>query len=171
MIRQARPSDAAELTELSFRSKGYWGYPEHYFEIWKDELTISADDIAGKSIFVHEDHAAPVITGYYSLVFLKEDQVFSGGVLAHGWWLEHMFVAPLCIGKGIGTRLFGHMREFCLDRRIDSVGILTDPHARGFYEKMGCVYLGEYASTIQDSTTPHFECRVAGSSCKAEKTE
>lgn len=155
VIRPARPEEAAELTGLSFRSKGWWGYPASYFEIWRGELTISAHDIAGKTVFVHEDKAVPGITGYYSLVLLEEDLMFSGGVLARGWWLEHMFVEPVYIGRGIGARLFRHMRETCRGRRITTVGILADPHARGFYEKMGCVYLGEYASTIPGRTTPH----------------
>ena len=154
------PSDAAELTELSFRSKGYWGYPAHYFEIWKDELTVSAGDMAGKAIFVHEDHRSGRATGYYSLVFLEKDLVFSGGVLDRGWWLEHMFVDPVLIGKGIGSRLFQHMQEICLQRRIGSIGILADPHAQGFYKKMGCVYLGEFASSIPGRTTPRFQYRV-----------
>jgi len=160
MIRPARPSDAAELTDLSFRSKGYWGYPAHYFEIWKNELTISASDLAGKTVFVCEDRSTLRITGYYSLVCLEKDLIFSGGVLVSGWWLEHMFVEPALIGQRIGTRLFHHMREICRQRRIRSIGILADPHAQGFYEKMGCVYLGEYASSIPGRTTPHLQYRV-----------
>ena len=162
MIRPAKSSDAAELTDLSIRSKGYWGYPAHYFEIWKDELTISADDLAARTIYVYEDRGTLRIAGYYSLVFLDNDLVFSGGVLTSGWWLEHMFVEPALIGKRIGTRLFQHMREICLQRRIGRLSILADPHAQGFYEKMGCVYLGEYASSIPGRTTPHLQYRERG---------
>jgi hypothetical protein len=41
-IRQASQADCEILTEISVSSKNYWNYPKEYFEIWKDELTITA---------------------------------------------------------------------------------------------------------------------------------
>jgi hypothetical protein len=40
-VREASPSEGKILTDISFASKQYWNYPNEYFEIWKDELTIS----------------------------------------------------------------------------------------------------------------------------------
>ena len=159
MIRRAGKNDAAVLTDLSFRSKAYWQYPSHYFDIWKDELTVTPDYIAANILYVCEDDRTGQLTGYYSLVFLAQDLVFPGGVLRHGWWLEHMFVDPGFIRRTIGIQLFYHLQQVCKNRCIDRVGILADPNARGFYEKMGCIYRGEYASTIPGRTTPHLEYR------------
>ncbi len=44
-----RAEEAEILTEISFQSKGYWDYPPEYFDIWKDELTITGDYIRNKT--------------------------------------------------------------------------------------------------------------------------
>lgn len=99
-----------------------------------------------------EDNGA--IRGYYSIVYLENDLDVSGIVIAKGHWLEHMFISPDFIGKGIGTKLFDHLKTICTENGITHIGILSDPNARGFYEKMGCRYIKEYPSTIQNRTTP-----------------
>ena len=152
MIRRALESDAAILTALSFASKRYWGYPDSYIDRWAPELTIDEDYIRDNDVFVYQDNQE--IVGYYAIVDLREDVVVSGVKLAQGFWLEHMFVAPRHIGRGIGRQLFAHLRQRCRMRGIDVLGILADPHARGFYARMGCEYVGEYPSTIKDRTTP-----------------
>ena len=152
MIRRAPETNAAILTTLSFASKRYWGYPDSYIDRWAPELTIDEDYTRDNDVFVYEDHQE--IVGYYAIVDLREDVVVSGVKLAQGFWLEHMFVAPRHIGRGIGRQLFAHLRQRCRMRGIDALGILADPNAREFYAHMGCEYVGEYPSTIKDRTTP-----------------
>lgn len=158
MIRSAKTEDSEALTTISFASKGYWKYPNEYFEIWKNELTISQDYIQGNDVFVYEDYGS--IIGYYSIVNLEKDIEISGILINSGVWLEHMFIDPQYIGKGIGTKLFSHMREWCVATNIRKVGILADPNAKIFYEKMGCVYMREYPSTIRGRTTPFLQYNV-----------
>lgn len=153
MIRRAKKSEFEVLTNLSFASKRYWGYPESYFEIWSCELTVSRDYIEQNDVFVHEDDGS--ITAYYSIVQLLGDIQCSGVTLKQGFWLDHMFVEPNNIGKGIGTQLFQHLQQRCSSRGITKLGILADPNAQGFYEKLGCIYQKEYPSTIKDRTTPY----------------
>ena len=152
MIRPAKEGDAAALTRISFAAKRYWGYPENFFALWKNELTVRPDYIRGNDVFVYETDKT--IVGYYSTVDLREDQEVSGVTINKGFWLDHMFVVPACIGCGVGTRLFDHLRIRCTMRGIDVLGILADPNARAFYEKMGCRYLREHPSTIANRTTP-----------------
>ena len=152
MIRRALESDAAMLTALSFASKRHWGYPDAYFDRWAPELTIDEDYIRANDVLVYEDNQT--IVGYYAIVELREDVMVSGVKRAKGFWLEHMFVAPRHIGRGIGRQLFAHLRQRCRVRGINVLGILSDPNARGFYARMGCRYVGEYPSTIEDRTTP-----------------
>jgi len=71
-----------------------------------------------------------------------------------------MFIVVDRIGKGIGTKLFSHVRENCDSRGISELGILSDPNARGFYEKMGCEYIQEYPSTIKNRTTPYLKLKI-----------
>ena len=85
---------------------------------------------------------------------LKDDVDISGITINKGFWLDHMFIAPNQIRRGIGEKLFGHLKKKCIQKGIGDLGILADPNARGFYEKMGCAYKGEYPSPIKDRTTP-----------------
>lgn len=45
LIRRAEDKECNTLTSISFAAKRYWKYPEEYFDIWKDELTITEDYI------------------------------------------------------------------------------------------------------------------------------
>jgi len=154
MIRHAKKSQAEILTKISFKSKGYWGYPRKYFNRWSDELTITSDYIRKNDVFVFENENNGETIGYYSIVELEDDIEVSGIKINKGFWLEHMFIEPEFIGKGIGRRMFDHLRERCDARGINELGILADPNSRGFYEKMGCKYQREYPSTIENRTTP-----------------
>ena len=44
-IHKARDSDCARLTEISFAANKTWNYPGKYYDVWKDELTITKDYI------------------------------------------------------------------------------------------------------------------------------
>lgn len=158
VIRRARPGDVEALTRISFASKAVWGYPPEYFAVWARELTITPSYLADHEVFVFEK--ADSVVAYYSLVELTGDVSFHGIVLARGFWLEHMFVEPGSIGKGIGRALFAHLLEVCTSKGVKELGILADPNARGFYQRMGCRYLAEYPSTIRGRTTPYLAMRT-----------
>lgn len=158
MIRSATRNDAAALTRISFDSKGYWRYPQSYFEIWKNELTISPDYIDRNEVFVYEKNHE--VVGYYSIVSLPEDAFVSGIRLTKGFWLEHMFIDPPNMGKGIGSKMFHHLRNWCKKMEIGKIEIFADPNSRAFYEKMGCRYVGEFPSTIKNRTTPYLRLQL-----------
>lgn len=151
-IRPAIKSDAPTLTTLSFESKGHWGYPKEYFEIWKNELTITSEYIQKNDVFVWEEENK--ILGYYSIAKLTDDVELAGIIIDKGHWLEHMFLLPVYLGRGIGANLFAHLRKRCEMREITELKILADPHSIGFYKKMGCRYQREYPSSISGRTTP-----------------
>ena len=151
-IRKARPEEAALLTDLSFVSKRYWNYPEMLFAVWRSELTITSEYINSNEVYVYERHGETV--GYYSLVSTGNDRQIGNIVLPEGTWLEHMFVHPGSIGCGIGRELFSHMQLTCCQKGVALLQLLADPHALGFYEKMGCSYCGEIPSNIAGRTTP-----------------
>lgn len=95
------------------------------------------------------------VVGYYSLVSLERDMVLAFATLGKGLWLDHMFLLPSVIGTGIGRTMIDHLKSQSAKRNISRIDILADPCARGFYEKMGCSYVREVASTIVGRTTPH----------------
>jgi len=155
MIRQATPDEHRILTEISFASKKYWDYPAHFFDIWQKELTITREYVLQNKVFVIEIEEA--IVGYYSLVELENDLHISEITLKAGLWLEHMFLQPSFIGKGLGTKLFYHCMRTCGLKNISTVNILADPNAKGFYQKMGCRFTADYPSSIEGRTTPFLE--------------
>ncbi|MZP28643.1 GNAT family N-acetyltransferase [Heliobacterium undosum] len=158
LIRKALPKESAIITEISFLSKQYWNYPKEYFEIWKDELTITAEYIERNIVFVAEVDGK--IIGYESVVEVKED-FWAGNVFVQkGFWLEHMFIHPSYIGKGIGSKLIFFIKTFCREAGISSLNIFSDPYAKGFYEKMGAMYIRESPSSILGRTVSLFSLQV-----------
>ncbi len=143
-IRKAIPTEAELLTELTFISKRFWGYPEELMEKWIEELKITDEYIRTQQVYVATTQGE--IIGYYSIV--SEDGLYG---------LDNMFILPAYIGKGVGRLLFSHMLETAEGSGIKELLITGDPHARGFYEKMGATYLGEKpSSVIPGRTLPCF---------------
>lgn len=134
-IRNALPEDAGALTQIAHDAKRHWGYPEHWIAHWQDDLTISPDFVAANQVYVAEREGN--LLGFYALVIKNAKAE-----------LDHMWVAPAYIGSGVGKELFLHAMQTAAGQRIDSVEILSDPNAAGFYKKMGAHQVGEVVSEI-----------------------
>jgi GNAT superfamily N-acetyltransferase len=123
-ITKARPDDAKALTEIAFAAKRYWGYPARWLSRWRNVVTVAPDYITK-----HPTYAAVVddeIVGFYAIE-VKRDE-------AH---LEHLWVAPRWIGKGVGRSLFAHAEEIAIRSGAVRMTIESDPNAEGFYRRMG----------------------------------
>jgi ribosomal protein S18 acetylase RimI-like enzyme len=140
-IRPARPDDAPALTRVAHAAKRHWRYPEELILQWKDALTVSEDFIAGFPVFCAVVGAE--IVGFYAL---------SGDGPTRE--VEHFWVAPEHIGRGIGTRLFDHLLLTLREARVATVRIASDPHAEGFYRRMGARRVGEVPSVPEGRTLP-----------------
>jgi GNAT superfamily N-acetyltransferase len=154
-IRRARSDEHALLTEISLSSKRFWNDPEAYFEVWKDELTITRTYIENNTVFAAEISGA--VAGYLSIVFVPQDFHAGATFVQRGYWLEHLFVLPGFMRRGIGSRLVSFARVWCAQNGIDRLLIFSDPHACGFYEHLGAAYIGEAASSIPGRTVPLME--------------
>lgn len=158
LIRPAEPEDSEVLTQIAFASKGYWNYPEAYYELWRDELTVTPEYIAKNRVFVAEAGMAP---GGFAAVLQVEKAFRVGPVFIEaGYWLDHLFVSPASIGQGIGSALLEHVRKTCRDRGIAGLSLFADPHAAGFYEKAGAVFLKEVPSSIPGRTLPLYRLPI-----------
>src|SRR4051812_37338544 len=92
-IRRARTEDAGTLTEIAHAAKRHWGYPETWVAAWRDVLTMRPDFIAANVASVaREDNLA---VAFY--VLTTEDD---------GIHLDHLWVLPRAMGRGIGRALF-----------------------------------------------------------------
>ncbi|HWM91540.1 MAG TPA: GNAT family N-acetyltransferase [Thermoanaerobaculia bacterium] len=135
-IRRAQESDSAELTRIAHESKRHWGYPERWIEIWRDDLTISPAFIAANEVYLAEDGSE--VLGCYGLAAGTPN-----------WTLEHFWVRPSAMGKGVGRLLFEHAREIASDAGAHGLEIDADPNAEPFYLRMGALRVGEVQSQVE----------------------
>jgi GNAT superfamily N-acetyltransferase len=157
-VREASVSEHAVLTDISFASKQYWNYPNEYFEIWKEELTISPAYIKSNVVYVAEVKGR--VIGYISLVELQTDFRAGNIILNKGFCLEHIFILPEYIGKGIGSSLIATLKEKCKEMKITKIYIFSDPNAKGFYDKLEACYLGESPSNIEGRSVSVYALQI-----------
>jgi GNAT superfamily N-acetyltransferase len=68
--------------------------------------------------------------------------------------LEHCWVLPAYIGRGIGARLVEHAAATCRAASATTLRIAADPFAEGFYRRMGARPAGTVPSTPRGRTLP-----------------
>jgi len=135
-IREANTSDTEAITELAIRSKGHWGYSKEQMATFRSELTLTPSMLESRTVFVGENDAG--LVGYYSLIVNNEEKLE----------LEHLFVEPSSLRRGIGTRLYEHAKLVSGEKGYDSMVIQCDPNALGFYLKLGAAIVKEVPSSI-----------------------
>ena len=140
-IRQASPEDAALLTDLALRSKAYWGYGTELIELWRGELTITADLIGGQPTFVAHDGNR--VLGFYSL-----------GLASESAELDHLWVEPGALRKGVGSALLVHALAEARSTGAHEVRVVSDPNAEGFYVRFGAIRVGEFESVPPGRVLP-----------------
>lgn len=136
LIRRASPEDIIALTQIAHEAKRHWGYPENWIKHWESDLTISPDFVVANQVFLAEKDNQ--ILGFYALRLRQEKAV-----------LDHLWVRPEHIGSGIGKQLFLHAMQGAAGQNVSAVEISSDPHAEGFYQKMGAYRMGETVSEIE----------------------
>ncbi|MCB1915697.1 MAG: GNAT family N-acetyltransferase [Rhodocyclaceae bacterium] len=135
-VLRARAADAPQLSALAFRSKAMWGYGARFIHACRGELHVGAATLGARDRRCLVARHGGSIRGFCMLV--RET--------AHRWELDALFVSPEAIRHGIGRAL---MRAAC--QRVARDGarellIQSDPHAEGFYRKLGAAAVGRRAS-------------------------
>ena len=151
-IRAPRASEAKALTELAQRAKAHWGYPAEWLQLWNGELTISGDYLLAHRSFVAESGGKRV-----GLCVLE--------IQGKRATLGHVWVAPECHRKGIGTALVARALEAAARAGVLSVEIVSDPFAEGFYVRLGARKVREAPAPMPgaaDRVLPVMEFRFAG---------
>jgi GNAT superfamily N-acetyltransferase len=131
-IRAARPEEAEALTALIMRSKAHWGYETPLLDAWRAGLALTPEFIASHYTFCAEDAATNAILGVASLFPPSDGEVY----------LEHLFVEPVAMGKGVGTTLWRHAVVWAKEQGAQAITLGADPNAKLFYERMGAVVVG-----------------------------
>ena len=144
-IQPAQPEDAATLSRIAIESKAHWGYDAAFMALCRDELTITAADIARYPTFALRENAT--ILGFYLLVPRE------AGVIE----LDYLYLLPAAIGRGYGRRLFDHAVRTARAAGYNTMHIQSDPNAAEFYRRMGATLAGSAPSgSIPGRTLPTF---------------
>jgi len=130
-IRRAVSTDSERATELARRAKAHWGYPAEWLASWDAGLEITPEAIERHRTFV-----AALDDEVVGVCQLQESDTHS--------FLEHVWVDPSAHGRGVGRALVEHARSNA--RGI--IAIVADPHAEGFYFRLGARRVGEVAAPM-----------------------
>jgi GNAT superfamily N-acetyltransferase len=135
-IVRAKPKDADALTQIAHAAKRHWGYPERWIESWRDILTMRPEFIdANVAYCAAVDNRA---VGFYLLT--RESD---------GLHLDHLWVLPQAMGRGIGRALFEHAVQQANAAGFRAIKIEADPNAEGFYLRMGARRVGTIITEIE----------------------
>jgi len=147
-IQKANPNDHQILTEITKKSKAYWGYSEEQIENWSQFLTVSKEYIETNSVYnlIVDDQ----IIGYYSLFHESENTIK----------LDNLFVLPDFIGKGFGKVLMNDFLIQLKDIEAQKVVLNSEPNAEEFYSKFGFVKVGQIETSIKDRYLPILELLI-----------
>jgi len=107
LINYADKSCINRLTEIAFSAKRFWNYPEEYYDIWKNELTITEDYL--KNNVVKTIGTKGIIMGFYSFCYIDKEIHVGDIIVDSGFWLDHMFLEKKYIGKGLGKIMFNDL--------------------------------------------------------------
>lgn len=134
-IRRARAAEAASLTELSLRSKALWGYDVAFLARCRIAMQVKEANVDKQPHYVAEMDGQ--VAGFYGFEPLPD-----------GVGLDYMFVDPDFVGRGVGRALLDHAVALARELGHETLTIVADPNAEGFYRRMGAERIGSQASDV-----------------------
>ena len=134
-MRRARPDEAALLSDIALRAKAHWPYPAEQIAAWRNDLVVTPEQISSYPTHVAQIDA--IVTGF----FLLEPQ-------QENWTLEHLWVLPDYMRRGIGRALLSHAKDVAAAGGAEALTIDADPYAEPFYQACGAIRVGTIAAPI-----------------------
>jgi GNAT superfamily N-acetyltransferase len=130
-IRRARPEESRFLTELTLRSKAYWGYDDFFMESARQELGFQASKfLPDFHVYILEAEGLPL--GFCSLISVDSSSVE----------LHDLFIEPRHIGKGYGKKLWDYAVNLARTLGFSRLVLTADPNAEAFYARLRAVRIG-----------------------------
>ncbi len=136
ILRDATVSDVTDLTEVAHEAKRHWNYPEAWIAVWSPELSFAPESLTTMHVVVAEEHGR--VEGFCAL---------TPGT--GRWQLEHLWIRPIAMGRGVGRMLFDDAVAYARSQRATVLAIESDPHAEGFYLRMGATRVGASAAPVE----------------------
>jgi GNAT superfamily N-acetyltransferase len=146
-VRRARQDEAGLLTDLTVRSKAFWGYDDSFLEGARQELEFNACKfLPDFHVYIIEAEGQPL--GFCSLISVDGSTVE----------LHDLFIEPRYIGKGYGKELWDYAVKLARSLGFSRIVLTADPNAEPFYAHQGAVRVGEKASPVcSDRVLPVME--------------
>ena len=135
-IRSAKFDEAEALTLLADRSKSYWPYDPEYLRLCRTVTQLTAEDIRQWPVLVAVNNRK--IVGFAALCEVNRENM-----------LDHLWIEPAYIGKGVGRALFFDIVEKARELGWEDFKIASDPYAEKFYLKLGAERIGEKESKVR----------------------
>ena len=140
VFKKSLPFESKKLSHIAITSKGHWGHSQEQLDLWREGLTIKEDYIQRhtlRTIYVDNTPA-----GFFAIVAEEPPT------------LDHLWLLPEYIGKGIGAKAIAEIRRLAKQLGIESLRIISDPNAEGFYLHQGATKVGEFESIPQNRMLP-----------------
>lgn len=134
-IRRAVEAEADLLSAIAKRAKAHWQYSPAQLDAWQSELAITPAQISASETFVAEDDRG--ICGFYSMDASSAE-----------WEIEHFWIEPARMRRGIGRALLAHARSIAAAGGARVICIDADPNAAPFYVACGAEVAASVAAPI-----------------------
>ncbi len=131
------------LRDLLIESKSYWGYTTEQLEYWRGIVKFEASYIENNTVKVISLNSK--IIGFFAIKRGENDE------------LDHLWLLPEAIGKGIGNIAFDEILVHCKQQGISSFLITSDPDAEGFYINRGAIRVAQVMSEAQNRMLPQLK--------------
>ena len=134
-VRKALVGEAALLRSICLQSKRSWGYSDEFMTRFSEEAIIDAASISTDYVVVAL--RGETIIGWLRILTNRVPMI-----------LDDLWVLPTVFGKGVGRLLFTEAISVAKALRRSEFELDSDPNAQGFYERMGCIKVGETFSSM-----------------------
>lgn len=145
IIQKANSNDHELLTQITKKSKAFWGYSEDLLQVWNEALTITQEYINTHQVFTFK--VDDNIVGYYSYILEEEENIK----------LDNLFLLPQFIGKGFGSFLLTDFLNRIQNQNYKRIYLESEPYAEGFYKKHGFQTIDKVKTAVKDRFMPVME--------------
>ncbi len=136
-VTQGLPEHAAALTDLCLRSKRSNGYDDAFMAACRDELTVTAEQLATQQWWVAVDGLTSALCGCVGLI--PADLPNTGEIHA-------FFIDPPYQRQGVGKLLWHAVSTQAIKQGFTRLILYADPNAVPFYQAIGFSVIGEAPS-------------------------
>ena len=141
-MRKATYADIPFLNATMRLSKAHWAYDQAFMDAFMHKYSIDENylDHHDVTLLCKEGD----LIGYFSFTFHED----------HTLELDHFFLHPSYIGKGLGKRLWKECCLVAIKLGATEFTLWSDPEAEPFYAKMGCEKIGVKQSPFMPDRYP-----------------